>query len=382
MNLDIRTLILAIAVVVFVNAFVLTVAWHYAKSMRAVIGYWSLSQVLAGFGIVLVACRGVIPDFYSVIIANACITGGQIALQEGIARYMGKTGYLRATTLIVLAIQVALICFLTYVVPAVGFRIVAFSLATGIISGISILTLRNTDTAIDAPRRFLLAVMVFYVCITIFRAVSVILQGYYVELFNAGSLQALGIIGILCFCVSVPLCFFWLIAHRLGLEVQRQALTDSLTGISNRRAMDEFLEEQLPVKAGWNMVIFLIDVDNFKRINDQFGHQAGDLYLIQLCRVITCSLRQGDAVFRYAGDEFVVVIQNVDQSSALQAAERLRQSLEQLSIPWRGEQIISSVSIGLAQTGVHVRNWDDLMRIADEALYSAKNTGGNCVKIG
>jgi len=168
----------------------------------------------------------------------------------------------------------------------------------------------------------------------------------------------------------------------LSLEVQRQAFMDSLTNIPNRRALDEFMENLMPSKINCNIALLFIDVDKFKNINDQYGHQAGDLYLIQLCHLLNRDLRHGDTVYRYAGDEFVVVMQNINTAKVQQRAELLRQKSENLSIDWNGQIFSTTVSIGLAIANPQLNNWDDLLRIADEALYIAKRSGGNNVVLG
>ena len=127
MNFDIRTLSVSISTVVIGSALISTLAWRYATSQRTIIGYWSLSQGLLGAGLVLVVLRNTIPDFFSVIIANACIIGGHMAVQEGIALFMDKKGYLRKVTCISGVTMVAVFLYLTYAVPSVSSRIVALS---------------------------------------------------------------------------------------------------------------------------------------------------------------------------------------------------------------------------------------------------------------
>jgi diguanylate cyclase (GGDEF)-like protein len=330
----------------------------------------------------MIALRGFIPDAFSILLANVCILGGQVATQEGIARYMGKEGYLRKATLTVWIIMIGAFLYFTFVYPSVSNRIVAYSIAAVSITLGSMITLRSNDAVEDAPRRFLIALLGLHLCLMFFRAASAILQGDYAEFLNSGDLQAWGMVGALSYYASLSMCYFWLIAHRLGLDVQRLAFTDSLTGLSNRRAMDNSIEKILPAIVESNMGFLLIDVDNFKEINDRFGHQAGDRFLIRLGQEITENLRIGDTVFRYAGDEFVVLTRDCDESSVVQTAERLRQKVEAMSVPWQAQQLRSTVSVGLALSNANTRSSDDLMRIADGALYRAKGTGGNCVVFG
>ena len=381
MHLDIKTLFVASSVVIFVNALILLLAWRSAKSLRAPIGYWSIAFVLAGTSMVLMALRNVVPDFFSIVVATACVVGSQVVIQEGIAQYMGKPGYMKKPALMIWGIIVASSLFFTYINPSVNSRIVVYSLSAAVLALIGIKTLRMRDTGEDAPRGFITFLFIFFMCLMIFRITIAITQEEYADLLNAGLMQEWIALGILCFCTSLPLCFFWLISHQLGLNIQKQALTDSLTGLSNRRAMDNMIEKLLPRTLDANIGFLLIDIDDFKEVNDKFGHQAGDAFLVRFGQEINTHLRPGDSLYRYAGDEFVVLVQNCDEKNAMLTAERLRRTIEDMTVLWNGHTLQSTVSIGIALCGEIIRNSDECMHVADKALYLAKDEGGNCVKI-
>ena len=381
MHLDIKTLFIATSVVIFVNALILLLAWRSAKSLRAPIGYWSIAFVLAGTSMVLMAFRNVMPDFFSIVVATACVVGSQVVSQEGIAQFMGKPGYLKKPALTIWGISVASSLFFTYINPSVNTRIVGYSISAALLALIGIKTLRMRDTGEDAPRGFTTLLFIMFMCLMIFRITIAVTQAEYADLLKAGLMQEWIALGILCFCTSLSLCFFWLISHQLGLNIQKQALTDSLTGLSNRRAMDNMIEKLLPVALKATIGFLLIDIDDFKEVNDKFGHQAGDAFLVRFGQEINTHLRMGDSLYRYAGDEFVVLVQNCDENNAMHTAERLRQTIENMTVDWCGHTLQSTVSIGIALCGEIIRNYDECMRVADKALYLAKGEGGNCVKI-
>ena len=237
------------------------------------------------------------------------------------------------------------------------------------------------DTGEDAPRGFITFLFLLFICLMILRITIAVTQEEYADLLKAGLMQEWIALGILCFCTSLSLCFFWLISHQLGLNIQRQALTDSLTGLSNRRAMDNMIEKLLPVTLEANIGFLLIDIDDFKEVNDKFGHLAGDAFLVRFGQEINTHLRIGDSLYRYAGDEFVVLVQNCDEKNAMHTAERLRQTIEDMTVLWNGHTLQSTVSIGIALCGEIIRSSDECMHVADKALYLAKDEGGNCVKI-
>jgi diguanylate cyclase (GGDEF)-like protein len=330
---------------------------------------------------VLLALRGVISDFSSIIIAGSCILGSQIATQEGIAQYMEKPGYLRKAAWTVWGLMVASLLYMTYIAPSINNRIIIYSLSAAFLALISMKILRVRDSDEDAPRRFMMTLLALFTGLMIFRAMFIMIQGQQTDLMNPGFVHEWITLGMLCFCTGMSLCLFWLISHRLGLDVQRQALTDTLPGIANRRAMDNQIE--ILMSSTVECIGFLlIDIDDFKEINDQFGHQAGDRFLIRFGQEISDAVRTSDFVFRYAGDEFVVVVQNCDEARMVNTAERLRCKIEELTVSWHGQSLHSTISIGLALSNDTVRNGEELMRIADDALYRAKNSGGNSSVLG
>lgn len=379
MDLDIRTISVAISVVVVGNALIFTLAWRYAKSLRNIIGCWSLAQCLVGLGMVMIGLRNAIPDFFSVIVANACILGGQIAAQEGIAIYMEKRGYLRKLIWVILALAIMLIFIFTYEFSSLRYRIIVYSMAASFISVCSIMTLRVPSDDRNNPRLALMVLCGLHLLLMAFRIISAIIEGEYSGLLAAGKWQAWGMIGALSFYTNISLCFLWIIAHRLGLDVQHQALTDSLTGLANRRALDKMFDVLTSIKENDHIGLTLIDVDAFKQINDEIGHQAGDHYLTQIGQALARNLRASDHVFRYGGDEFVIITRNADEENLVHTAERLRQAIEGLSMTWQGKSLNSSISIGVALSGDQAGTIDDLMRTADEALYQAKKEGKNCI---
>lgn len=172
-----------------------------------------------------------------------------------------------------------------------------------------------------------------------------------------------------------PLCN----ALRL-LEARDSARRDPLTGVFNRAAMDETLDRQLAGigASGDGCSLLILDIDNFKQINDRFGHAVGDDVLQALARVLQSACRGSDPVFRYAGDEFVVAMPQADANGAACMAERLRQAVEthDFGLP---EDASVEISLGTAtyRTGDTA---DTLLQRADRGLYRAKGAGRNRVE--
>ncbi|MHC1717280.1 MAG: diguanylate cyclase [Acidaminococcaceae bacterium] len=370
MNFDIRSLLIAFNVIIWINFIVMTLTWYNAKLIRNAIGYWSFSQALFSFGTLLLVLRNFIPDFLSILVANLCLIGAHVAVQEGLARFMNRGTSLRKASFAILTLHLAAIFYFTYFMPSVTSRIVMYSISTGLIFAINIKTVWQKGKVEDAPLKFLIITLVLGIVISALRMVSALTDGYYFDLMYSGFVQAVSIIGMLLIYVALSISQFWLVIHKLGLEIQRQAMIDPLTNIGNRRALDAMMESQLPIRACNSIGIMMIDVDRFKEINDQFGHQAGDYYLIELVKVIN---ETESNLFRFGGDEFVAIVHNIDNIALMQKAEYLKQKVEKLTINWLDQgQINTTVSIGMSVADHHKMNWDELVKSADDALYRVK----------
>ena len=168
---------------------------------------------------------------------------------------------------------------------------------------------------------------------------------------------------------------------RLRADYQRSlsmALTDPLTGFYNRRYLDAHLDALLArsSESPDSAAVLLLDIDFFKRVNDTYGHAAGDEVLKVVSGRVADQLRSSDTLARYGGEEFVVVMPNQEIHKAMAVAERVRTMIERLSVEVECQEIRTTVSIGVA-TSYPGDSPDTLLRRADEALYRAKETGRN-----
>ena len=167
---------------------------------------------------------------------------------------------------------------------------------------------------------------------------------------------------------------------RLFAQMQQQALTDALTGCFNRRSFEMQLERDLHMATRMRLPLslILIDLDNFKNVNDTYGHEAGDVALRLLAEGLRDELRGVDTAARYGGEEFAVILPQAGTDGAFIVAERLRRRIEQMEVPGVGH---ITASLGIATFPQHASSRDTLVVAADRALYDAKNTGRNCVCI-
>jgi diguanylate cyclase (GGDEF)-like protein/PAS domain S-box-containing protein len=162
-----------------------------------------------------------------------------------------------------------------------------------------------------------------------------------------------------------------------------QALSDSLTGLANRRAFDQALlrEWELTLRDGSDISLLLLDIDHFKRFNDSYGHQAGDDCLCAIAAAVKEGVRSTDIAARYGGEEIAVILRPMSAADALVVAEKLRARIEALRLPLEEGWVTASIGVAtaLARHGGSVRMPESLLLAADKALYQAKREGRNRV---
>jgi diguanylate cyclase (GGDEF)-like protein len=167
--------------------------------------------------------------------------------------------------------------------------------------------------------------------------------------------------------------------EEISQRLSQEALTDPLTKIWNKRAFTDKLLGLLVPENRAPSCLIVFDIDKFKGINDNYGHQAGDRALKAIAQQAAASLRQNDVLFRYAGDEFVIVLENTTMPDALAVAERVRQAAESIRFTYGGSsELRITVSLGVAQSR-QADTPESLFERADKALYMAKGQGRNRV---
>ncbi len=171
-------------------------------------------------------------------------------------------------------------------------------------------------------------------------------------------------------------------AALLREKLREQAMRDKLTGLYNRHYVEEWfgLELRRAQRHGRPLAAIMLDIDHFKRFNDSFGHEAGDLVLRELAGVLRRFARESDVACRYGGEEFLVLLPECPFDAALPRAERLREEIAKLELRYDDQPLgLVSVSLGVAAFPDHAKESEELLRRADEALYLAKQTGRNRV---
>lgn len=165
-------------------------------------------------------------------------------------------------------------------------------------------------------------------------------------------------------------------------KLRNQSIRDAITGLFNRRYLEESLEREIHVaeRNRHALSVIIFDIDHFKRFNDTFGHEAGDVLLRELGQYVSSFVRKSDIACRYGGEEFALLLPEIDYETALARADDFRRGVQELNVQYRRQPLEGvTVSMGVATYGQHGRTGAEVVHNADMALYQAKRTGRNRV---
>ena len=193
--------------------------------------------------------------------------------------------------------------------------------------------------------------------------------------------------GVSAFTIPAGVTFFVLYkrSHTSIKALKEQSSIDTLTELYNRNYLEPFLDREINAakKDSRKISVIMVDMDHFKEINDTYGHAVGDHVLTIFAQVVLKCIRKNDIIARYGGDEFIVVLPDTDTDTAETIAERIRKDVSETYIPEIEGVSISSIhcSVGISTYPVHCDSKNSLIRTSDLALYMAKRSGRNCIKV-
>lgn len=158
---------------------------------------------------------------------------------------------------------------------------------------------------------------------------------------------------------------------------------DSLTGLLNRHPLNDIISKELSRarRQQTDLSVMFLDLDDFKIVNDTYGHQAGDIVLKRIAEIIRAEKRNEDIIFRYGGEEILLVLPNTEKVSALILGERIRKKIKDLVVTYEEKSIAVTISGGIAAYPADATNKNDLIKFADNALYRAKGFGKNNITL-
>lgn len=198
-----------------------------------------------------------------------------------------------------------------------------------------------------------------------------------------GTLIAIIVPGILAPLFSVTQLRLMAHLDRAREELQHLSITDELTQAFNRRHFMQLAQQEFARAGRYGSVfsVIIFDIDDFKLVNDRYGHTAGDAVLRLVAEFCRQTIRQMDVFARYGGEEFVLLLPHTDETRALEVADRIRAGIASTHVAWQTAFIRVTVSVGVATHSTRVPDFDALLVSADRALYQAKDEGKNRVVV-
>jgi diguanylate cyclase (GGDEF)-like protein len=355
---------------------------------RSTPGLRGVQQIVYGYaafaaGMELLALRGHIPDFLSITVANSLLILINVFLYWGIAELL----HLRRPQqwlLLASVIPTALISlYSSYIHPDVSDRIIAISIIAVLQYCLIVHLLSGPGPRrIHMPRRGLAALFTLYAFINLYRAWEAHLNDPRSRL-SAAPFSTVAFLTPILIGVMTALGVIWLAMAQLQHELEAQSQTDSLTGLLNRRALEQIGTNALEDarRRSSHLSLIILDLDRFKAINDEHGHDGGDAVLSHAAQCLRDNLREIDHIARLGGEEFVAVLPGATHAQAAEIAESLRLCLANLTVDHLSQQIRLSASFGVATLLPTDATWLEILRRGDRALYLAKEQGRDRVAV-
>jgi diguanylate cyclase (GGDEF)-like protein len=377
MHLDNFTAITIVAAVALVFGFGLLLFHGIQRSFRGLAALGT-AYLLLGAGSALIALRGQIPDWASIILSNAMIVSGIATMDEGLSRFVHDRKGHRLTAAALVVLLMAVQFYFSAVAPDLQVRIIFISVIMATMCALVTHSLLAPQAGPRHPSQwFTIAVTATAAAVSLLRAGLTALLPPGETYLATGGVQALSMLSYLLFMIGCVFGVVWMSVQRYEARLVELAERDPLTGLFNRRALEERARREMLLaqrNKRW-LSIILFDVDDFKAINDTHGHKAGDTVLQALARAVGQGVRGHDVVARYGGEEFLILLPDTCILRAMELAERLRRALHGLNVAEDGRAIPVTASFGAASLDATTRNWDSLVVNADRALYAAKQAG-------
>lgn len=360
-------------------------AGFLAERRRALL-HWAAFNLCLAIAFALIAQRAEPRTWWAYGGANLLFVGGLVCLRRGLAEFFGLAQR-NAENGAVLLVSCLLFAWLGSTAEAGPWRVMAVYTADAVVIARMLMDVREVVRRefgrralwlLFVPAGLMLANCVLHVLRQAFD------MGHALEL-HRGSLGSYGALASFLVVGAVfNFGFTGLLITRLVFRLHDLSVRDALTHLYNRRALDEQLQR---VWRRWQrsrrpFAVLLLDLDHFKRINDERGHAAGDQVLVEASRRVQGHARAVDTVARLGGEEFLVLMPHTDADGAIAAAQRLRQVLSQAPMQAGGDELTVTVSVGVACVRDSDTDVAATLARADQAMYRAKQAGRDRVVVG
>ena len=382
-SFDVRTIAFFVALTFFVQGTVIGAQAYLIRDLRQYhgIGMALVANLCVAVGLMLRLFMDGLPDFLTIILSNILLLTGSGLFYIALSQFTGLS-YSKALVSGVIAVALPFLVYFTYWDDDLGMRMITFSLGSVAMVFILIVQLwRTQKTALRFSANLMLVSFIVHGIFLIVRTISLVLDPPQ-DTLSITPVQSA------TYLLSFAISFFWstgfilMVSQRLRNDLMEVATIDVLTRIPNRRATQGFLEKELS-RAQRNQSEFsvlLIDIDDFKQVNDRWGHAVGDHALVKTAGIFQSMIRKEDWVGRWGGEEFLMIVPGSPRCDAEPLAERVRSEIANSEYSHSGVSFGITVSIGVACAD-QTSTVDEILKKADDALYRAKSTK-NAVSIG
>jgi diguanylate cyclase (GGDEF)-like protein len=382
MNLDPATLFLVLTVVGLMMAFwVCFMAW--GQPLGHALWAWALALLAYTTSHVILGLQAVLPELVFLVGGSTAYAIALVLMLQAVRRFQGRTHggrWYLAPLLLVPLLYATLVQYNTL-------RVVSSSLIYAWQIGLIIATLLDPGQPQHGRGRYILVGAFGTMMVVLLLRAGAAAFGWIDTHSLSASSRGLGPVFLvsLCAVLSITLGFVYMTMERAEWRNFELAMKDMLTGLANRRAIGDQLASTVAraQRQGQYLSVLMMDIDHFKRVNDSYGHQAGDVVLRSVAQALQSRLRAQDQIGRFGGEEFLAILPDTSLDGALVLAEALRAAVEATPTQWGAHRIATTISIGVrggAITGGDTA--DSLVAAADAALYRAKQGGRNRVEAG
>lgn len=339
---------------------------------------WGIATLIIALGTSLVLVRGVVQHDIVILISNVLLISG-MALTYRAFRVYRREDARDPFGWVLIGLTFIITALWQFGYLSEGFRsaFVTGSIAVIMWRVVWLFAIRPLPQARIAQRA-LAGTYCIYALLNTLRTVAA-LVGTTSDVLDVSLIEILYISGNTVLWISVTLCVLWTVVERQHGELKDMAMVDPLTKAMNRNALINAFdsEHSRATRNSSNFAVLLFDIDHFKQFNDNYGHLVGDQVLRSVVSTLKPTVRQNDSIGRYGGEEFIVLLSDVDKDIALQVAERARKKFEDAGFMLEDSKLGLTVSVGVSIFPAHGTTWDGLVAQADQALYKAKENGRN-----
>ena len=378
--LDVRTLNFIVILFSCICSISL-LCYQYTQNKIKGLNTFSISLLFIGLGPFLLGFRGSFPDWLTIIVANTIIFVGFSLTLYSVSIFRSFPLKLAHTMALSIPIFSSLLYYFTFYAPSVKSRVIYLSIYLCLVtlcSGIAMLKGKKNDLYLPVK-----AMAYSFFCYSAFMGARTLWSIFAPEIasfMNAGLIHQLTFLFSICLIVGLSFNILWLINARLVVSINDLSLRDALTGLYNRRALEEIIPDLIHDAKIQNTPISIVmaDIDRFKAINDQYGHTMGDQVMEKIATILKENLPESACVVRVGGDEFVMILLD-KRDQAERFSEQIRTAIEN-EVSLQSFEIKVTMSFGVSELE-NGSSMENALTQADVALYHSKHSGRNRVTL-